>query len=200
MTLERRGDVVDEAVLSLAPPFWGKPRVAAIVVGPALQFQELENVFWDIIESRMLANATGARLDVLGKIVNAPRLNLSDDELYRLVIRTRIRANRSSGTRADLRAVLALLGFTGVKIRKQFPAGVQIILPPANSPLESQAVADLLAQATAGGVAVRVVVGEGTAFAFGDATDPTAGTALGDAEDSGTGAPLAYVVEGIDNA
>jgi len=198
MALEHRTDVVEEAVLSLAPPFWGRPRVAAMVVGPALQLQELEDVFWDIYESRLLDNATGARLDILGKLVGAPRRNIADDDLYRLVIKTRIRANRSSGTRPDLRAVLELLGFGQAKIRTDWPAGVLIILPPANSALETQVIADLVAQAATAGVSVVVFAGQDEALTMGNVNDPTVGTDLGDATNPGSGAPLTYVVHGSD--
>jgi len=63
--------------------------------------QELEDVFWDIIEKRRLAIAVGAQLDTLGLLVGEKRLG-RDDDLYRAAIRLRIRVNRSKGRITDV--------------------------------------------------------------------------------------------------
>lgn len=96
------------AALKLAPPFWGKPFVAALLSAFIAQIQELEDTLWQMLELRTLPLADLPRLKVLGKIVGQPQLGF-DTETYRTVIEARARANRSRGTARDLLDVLNIL-------------------------------------------------------------------------------------------
>ncbi len=96
------------AILALAPPFWGKPRIVSILVAALDQVQRIEDDAWDILELRTLENADLVRLKVLGKLVGQPRLGF-DTEDYRALIRARARANRSQGRALDLVEVMAIL-------------------------------------------------------------------------------------------
>ncbi|HEY6056239.1 MAG TPA: hypothetical protein VIU86_20075 [Gaiellaceae bacterium] len=96
------------AVRKLAPPFWGKPFVAALLQAFIAQIQELEDTLWQMLELRTLAGADLPRLKVLGKIVGQPQLGF-DTETYRIVIEARARANRSRGTARDILDVLNIL-------------------------------------------------------------------------------------------
>ncbi len=76
------------------------------------ELQELENVIWQLqsFVGRNLDNATGALLELLGKLVGEARKGGLDPE-YRYRIRARVRANRSTGTAEDIYSVFrALLG------------------------------------------------------------------------------------------
>jgi hypothetical protein len=102
-------DTHDEiAARKLAPPFWGKPFIAALLSAFMREIQRLEDTVWDILDIRTLENADLPRLKVLGKIVGQPRLNFST-ESYRLLIEARALANVSRGRASDLLAVLELL-------------------------------------------------------------------------------------------
>jgi hypothetical protein len=92
----------------LAPPFWGKPNVAWVLLAFIRELQTLEDNFWDILESRTLENADLTRLKVLGKLVGQPRHGF-DTEDYRILIEARALANVSRGRASDLLAVLNLL-------------------------------------------------------------------------------------------
>jgi hypothetical protein len=112
------------AARKLAPPFWGKPFVAALLAAFTRELQALEDTFWEILESRTLANADLVRLKVLGKIVGQPRLGFSTEN-YRTLIAARALANVSQGRASDLLAVLdELLG-----------AGQYVLLAPGNATL-----------------------------------------------------------------
>src|SRR5690606_5821659 len=58
----------------LAPPFWGKPVIAALLGAFTREIQALEDAAWNAIDIRALPNADLPRLEVLGKIVGQPRL------------------------------------------------------------------------------------------------------------------------------
>lgn len=82
-------------------PFWGKPRIAALLRAYLRQVQIIEDTVWDVLDRYTITGADTARLDVLGRIVGQPRY-WSDDEIYRAVIRGKIRANRSRGLTEDI--------------------------------------------------------------------------------------------------
>lgn len=94
----------------LAPPFWGKPFIAALTGAFAREIQTLEDTLWEMMELRTIEGADLPRLKVIGKIVGQPRLGFST-ESYRTLIQARAVANVSRGRASDLLAVLdALLG------------------------------------------------------------------------------------------
>lgn len=108
MSLEQRTQITAEAVQKLAPELWGKPRVAAVLQSLTEEIQEFENAVFSVIDARLLDNATGANLRVLGAIVGQKDYGY-DDSTLRAVIRARIRANQSNGKLQDIRDVVALL-------------------------------------------------------------------------------------------
>jgi hypothetical protein len=96
------------AVLELAAPFWGKPRIVSILVAVLDQIQRIEDDAWDILTLRTIDNADLVRLKVLGKLVGQPRFGFGLED-YRDLVRARARANRSQGRALDLVEVMAIL-------------------------------------------------------------------------------------------
>jgi hypothetical protein len=76
------------------------------------QFQDLERVFWEILQGRGVEDAVGVQLDFLGQVVGEDRLGRSDDEL-RSAIKLKIRTNRSQGRAEDVLQTAALILTTG---------------------------------------------------------------------------------------
>jgi hypothetical protein len=103
---------LEESVVALAPPWWGKPRIAALLASYIRRLQDVEDDLWEILTSRELDNADLVRLKVLGEIVGQDRLTFAEDE-YREVIRARALANVSRGRASDLLAVLDVIVGTG---------------------------------------------------------------------------------------
>jgi hypothetical protein len=68
-------------------------KVLRILIAP---YQDLENVFQQILMSRVIDDAEGESLNMLGRIVGQARDGFSDED-YRRLIRARVAANRSSG-------------------------------------------------------------------------------------------------------
>jgi hypothetical protein len=130
MAIERIDDHVTSGILKLIPPFWGKPRITAGLQGFLLEVQELEDVIFDFMNARLLGNATGWSLKMLGKIVGQQNHGWSD-ELFRTMIRARIRANRSTGKIKDVLAVAHLIfgGSTPIAWLDLGWAGLRLIVP-----------------------------------------------------------------------
>jgi len=116
----------------LAPGVYARPNLVALLSASLLEFQLLENVFWQIIEAQWLANAAAVpgsinvALDKLGALVGQSRGGLNNT-LYGAVIALRILANRSHGRAEDiiqLAAAMAYISANGI-----LPPG-QVIPPP----------------------------------------------------------------------
>ncbi len=148
------------AVLDLAAPFWGKPRVVSILVAVLDQVQRIEDDAWDILTLRTLENADLVRLKVLGKLVGQPRFGFAL-EAYRDLVRARARANRSQGLALDLVEVLAILvGEANFSITEGGNATLYI---SALTPLTDSDVAKIgliLPDTRAAGVGVQFLWGE----------------------------------------
>jgi microcompartment protein CcmK/EutM len=106
--LEYIRDHEEISARKLAPPFWGKPFVAWVLLAFMREIQAVEDTFWDILESRTLENADLTRLKVLGKLVGQPRHGF-DLEDYRTLIAARAIANVSQGRASDLLAALNII-------------------------------------------------------------------------------------------
>ncbi len=95
-------------VLELAGPFWGKPRIASLLVAFLDRVQEFEDLVHQLLELRTVDGADIERLKILGKIVGQPRSGLNADD-YRTLIKARALANVSRGRASDIFAVLELI-------------------------------------------------------------------------------------------
>lgn len=85
-----------------------RPKLLALTSIAVEELQLIRAVLQDLYDLRNIDDATGVQLDALGWIVGEPRLNRAD-ELYRIWIRIRIIANRSSGRIVDSFRVVRLL-------------------------------------------------------------------------------------------
>ena len=78
--------------------------IAALVAG----LQDIEDAMLAILAQRLIDNAIGAQLDLIGRVVGQKRLGLSDAD-YRRYLRARISVNRSSGTMPEIIAIARLV-------------------------------------------------------------------------------------------
>lgn len=76
--------------------FYGDAVHEAISSVIALEYQRFENVAYDVLNKRLLANAVGDILDDWGSLARVDRLGRTDDD-YRLIIQVAIAAADSDG-------------------------------------------------------------------------------------------------------
>lgn len=107
MTIARVDDHVASGLALLLSQYQGKPRLETYLSIFLRRVQELEDAVWDVLISRLIDTATGIHLDTLGRLVGQVRL-WADDEIFRVWIRARIRANRSQGHPDDVIQVAQL--------------------------------------------------------------------------------------------
>lgn len=113
--------------------------------------QGIEDAFWQMVGDSIDV-ATGAQLDVWGRIVGQDRDGRTD-EVFRAWIRVRFTVLRSGGTGdAIVSAFMQLAPECTVTLIEEFPASIRVVLagvPPA-APLAD--LAGILGAAKAGGV------------------------------------------------
>lgn len=99
---------VKEGQALLTDHYRSKLNIPNLLKCHLLSVQEIEGVFWDIINKFQLPNATGDQLDKLGDLVGEPRGGRNDTD-YRYAIRLRIRVHRSEGKAEDVLQITSLL-------------------------------------------------------------------------------------------
>lgn len=102
-------DHARRAILSLNSEFWGKPRIMSFAWAFASEVQELEDAIYSVIRLRMVDYAFATQLNVLGRLVGQRNVGGFETELYRALIRAKIRTNKSHGSLRDILETLALL-------------------------------------------------------------------------------------------
>jgi hypothetical protein len=154
------------------------------------QIQYLENVVWQIVLGRMLANTpTGDMLTQLGKLVGQPRGSYNDANLL-VAVELRIMANRSNGTAPDILAMAVALSPLWA-YWEVHPMGFAVGLWNIASPDLAQ---DVLTEAKPGGyygLVVYTTWSDGNDFGFTSHYDSTQGEAgFGSIYDSGVSGGL----------
>ncbi len=131
------------------------PVIRAVLAAAAEECTIAENMIWNVLLSRYIDHAEGVSLDYLGNRVGEPRSSQNDPN-YRVRIRARVLINRSQGHPEDLYAIIRALGATG-RIWNTGDASMRadITAVPANPEVARQ-IAELLGEATSGGVGLHV--------------------------------------------
>jgi len=193
--IDQRGDHEALAVSRFLDQFKNAAKLKALAASYAAQIQDLEDAAFEVILERVLDNAVGAQLTVIGKIVQQPRTT-ADDAEFKTAIRARIAINLSHGTPEDLIKVagLILTGGERFEIREEPPAQIRItVLDPIT--ITPELAQDLLDSADAGGVRLLLnytsTITDARKFTFSDALgSPTTGAGFGSTV--GAPSPLGY--------
>jgi hypothetical protein len=184
--LEHVTDHEDRALARLIQQLKGKPRLAGLLRAFVSEVQAIEDALWQVFDQRLLDNAVGAQLDLLGRIVGREREGMADDS-YRTHLRVQIRLNLGSGTARDVLETFALL-VAGARLElvEQYPAAFALRVHEA-LPVDVADAATILQAAKAAGVRALLEYalcpdseafttdGSGPGLGWGDATDATVG-------------------------
>lgn len=153
---------VETGILQLAPPFWGRPRIASLLAAFLEVLQLQEDDVWALLEQRTIDAADLVRLKVLGRIVGQPRFGF-DTEDYRTLIRARALANVSRGRASDVLAVLDLVLGEGEYLLVE--VGSATLQLTALQPIDANGIAMLtqvLPDVRAAGVGFQLLFAEDT--------------------------------------
>lgn len=95
--------------------------------------QDLETVFWAMINGFMIGAAVGDQLDALGALVGEARLGRSDTN-YRAAVLLRVRVNRSQGLAEDIIQVANLASGNTAKYYEYYPLGFEVQIDLYSTP------------------------------------------------------------------
>lgn len=122
MSLTEKTDHVEEAISNLIEFFKRKPKMVSTLTAFVNQIQDLEIMFFQLLNEVTLDNAIGVQLDGIGAIVGEEREGRNDDD-YRLAIRVRILLNLSNGTPEEILTIVdTMLGDRDLEFLEYFPA------------------------------------------------------------------------------
>lgn len=186
MSLELDDNHVAEGKAYLMYQYRGLPKMEALLTPFLEEIQEIENAAWTLISLKDLFLASGAQLDLIGRIVNRAREGRTDD-VYRLWLRAQILINRSSGTANEMITLARLV--TGADVGEVtlidwYPARFGVYVGVGMTAEEAATLLELLILAKSAGVAVFLeyassdesfVFEGGVGLGFGDSTDPSVG-------------------------
>jgi len=140
--------------------FYGDPVHTAISDAIATEYQRFEDVAYDVLTKRLLDNAVGDILDVIGRIARVDRLGRSDDE-YRAIIQVWIAARDSDGGIDQIIWLVNQMVGISVEYRPYPPASYRITYE-TGSPITAQTALDVaraLEIASPAGVGYQLVEG-----------------------------------------
>lgn len=170
------------ALSLLASQYKRSTNLRAIVSAIAAEVDQLETALMDLLEKCPLRTAEGAQLDGWGRILDAARLAM-DDEDYRERLETRIAEIYSEGTTEDLVGIFyRLSGAESVELTEYPPAAVDLQAWEPDPLIGWAGIKAALLGAKAAGVGLSASYAVAPAFAFlEDVRDDNAGF------DDGTG-------------
>jgi len=188
MPLTKKTNHSEEAQGRLLEQFRESEKFKALVASYAAQVQELENVLFQLIDDRTIDTAVGVQLDGIGQIVGQAREGRTDDQ-YRLILKTRITINNSSGTVEDIIAVCdAVTGANTIEVQQYFPKAVNVILTDAlvEDPDEVEKIVESVVDAGVNLVIEYRISPEGEIFSFATGDTIETSSTQGMANDAGT--------------
>ncbi len=112
-------DHVARAAETTRSQFHASPKLQALLAALVTEVQRLEDLKFDMITDRLLDNAEGVNLDIIGRYVGFPRLDVSTDAEYRELLRVQIRANNSDCGAEDIIYVASELTGEPVKYTQE---------------------------------------------------------------------------------
>jgi len=141
------------------------------------EIQRVENVSYDVLVKRLLNDAEGVVLDVIGKIVGWPRLHLTDD-LYRKMILVAVQIYQSDALAHEAAHVVAqMVGSAVHYVAYTAHYGLEWSVSVDSSTAWLQVINSIMPRITAKGVSWELIEGGESAF-----TLDTDGLGLDDGE------------------
>jgi hypothetical protein len=181
MALEHYEGHEPTGTVKLAPPFWGKPRVASWLVALLAEVQTLETAIWSYVSGLDVDTCNRWILEGFAKIVGEDRRPASTDTL-RTYVKGRIAVNQSDGTPSAIARLIAAVASAATVEVHEFDGHVRVLQTGGTEPDDPDAAAELLDEACAAAVSSCWVTDAGaTSFAL-----PTTGE-TDDARCMGTG-------------
>lgn len=143
-----------------------KPEIRKMMDVYGVQFNALEEEYFELIEALSITTAHDAGLDLIGKELGESRDGRNDAD-YRVALLLRVYLNVSSGTPKEVtKAAKLITGATKVIYSEAYPAGVQLEIIGAPSYLDKA-------------LTIRKTIPAGVDLIFNNTLDISAATTVG---------------------
>jgi hypothetical protein len=183
MAIEYIADHVSRALGNMLSQFSESQHLQDLVAVLVEGVQQVEDVTFDLVASRMIDTAANGVLDQYGEVLVEPRDGLNDAD-YRLILLTKIQANKASGRIDEITDVFAkLMKTVDVTYTPLYPAGYQLTTVCEVAPTQSinNRASRFLEDMTPAGVALSFAAHTTGPGYFSFAGDPN-GLAFGEGE------------------
>lgn len=153
----RSTDHVERGLAKLTERWRNSATIKGWLTSYLRRVQEVEDLLWQIIDTRVLDNCVGTQLDLWGAFADYPRFT-ADDDIYRAALKGRLMALRSNGSIPDLIKIVQLvLGVDiAARVTQKMPKQVRFFIDDV-VPLNLNILTTLLSDGAAAGVQVHVV-------------------------------------------
>lgn len=194
MTITKITDHQQQGIKRLISQYKEKASIESLLNTYFVQIKELENLFFDLLNNRNIQSAIGLQLDNLGTILGEPR-NGTTDDIYRVLLLTRITRNNSEGTPEDLIGIFnTIMGAVFSIYYEIFPAEFNLIAVNPTPIIPISSLRSILEQAKPAGVdLVTISQTGGSYFGFQADQSPNA-SGFGDTGNSGIGGDFTEII------
>jgi hypothetical protein len=163
MTLSKKTTHVSEAIGNLISQYRDKPNFIAYLTAFVNQIQDLEYIFFELIEKRGLLTSVGVQLDGIGSILGVDRQG-RDDVDYLAAIKAQILLNFGSGTPEEIIEMISLLtDDKNNELIEYYPAAFTILVLGALTYTEAFNANRALQSGKPAGVLAHLIYGESPA-------------------------------------
>ncbi|MCP3944606.1 MAG: DUF2612 domain-containing protein [Desulfobacteraceae bacterium] len=158
MTITTITNHKEQALKRLITQYKNKPNFESIISTFSTQIQELETIYFQLLESRSLDTSFGFQLDQIGTLLNEKRDGFSDSD-YRLKLIAKIAVNVSQGTPEDIINIFKILMQANkVELFEYFPATIQLVAHDPQPISSVQRIKDALNRTKPTGVAIDSLI------------------------------------------
>lgn len=153
----------DAAKDRLAEQFKNSPQLQGLICSLLSEYQDLKEVFQDLLLNRSIFTADGVQLDLLGDILGLDRYGLDDDS-YRTALQSTVYLNVSNGEPETVITYLKKVTESSIVLYSESqPATIKMFYNGATVPVGLKA---SVKSVIAAGVGVEIVKGTEEPFAF----------------------------------
>lgn len=129
----------------ILPKFKNKNIIDSILKGASTPLQDIIDTGFDISEEFNLETYNSSMLDLIGKLLNVPKMGVDNVEEYRQSVKAKILVNKSTGSAKTLIPLLnEILGEGTFSLKEQFPAEVSIRLYETQTILTEELINEIL--------------------------------------------------------
>ncbi len=127
-TIQHKTNVLEESREYLIDQFKDKQVIDSILKAIAIEAQEIEDALYAVLEGRILSQAEGVQLDLIGQETGVQRFN-SEDSAYRVLLGIRNEVRTGAGTYGEIYdKLLRVTGDTNISIITNRQRRVDVVI------------------------------------------------------------------------